>query len=106
MKKSLKSSLLTAAVAGLVGAAMSAAPSRAEEKKKNDKSMTMNSKMERCYGINKCKGTADCHGKGRSCKGTNNCDSAMVPDAFILLPKGACERIKGGSLTPPTEKKG
>jgi len=48
-----------------------------------------------CYGINKCKGTGDCGGKGRSCAGTNECSGK----GFIDLDKDDCLRIKDGRLT-------
>ena len=49
-----------------------------------------------CYGINKCKGTGDCGGKGQSCAGTNGCKS----QGFIDLAENDCLRIEGGRLTP------
>ena len=48
-----------------------------------------------CYGINKCKGTGDCGGKGHSCHGLNDCKG----QAFISLSKENCLRIEGGRLT-------
>lgn len=53
----------------------------------------------RCYGVNKCKGTGDCGGKGHSCKGENSCKG----QGYLKLPKDVCLRIQGGRLTP--EKK-
>ncbi len=52
-----------------------------------------------CYGINKCKGTGDCGGKGHSCAGQNACQG----QGYIELDKEDCLRIEGGSLTPPDE---
>ena len=49
-----------------------------------------------CYGINKCKGTGDCGGKGYSCAGKNEC----AGQGFIKLEKDACLKIKDGRLTP------
>jgi uncharacterized membrane protein len=48
-----------------------------------------------CYGINKCKGTGDCGGKGHSCAGQNACKA----QGFIKLEKDVCLRIQGGRLT-------
>ena len=49
-----------------------------------------------CYGINKCKGTGDCGGKGHGCAGKNECGGK----GYINLSKEDCLRIKDGSLTP------
>ena len=49
-----------------------------------------------CYGVNKCKGTGDCGGKGHSCAGKNGCEGK----GFLSLDKETCLKIKGGSLTP------
>ena len=50
-----------------------------------------------CYGVNKCKGTGDCGGKGHACAGKNACKG----QGFIQIPENACMRIEGGTLTPP-----
>ncbi len=49
--------------------------------------------MEKCYGIAK----ADCQTAKSSCAGTSKTDAQ--PDAWISVPKGACEKIIGGKLT-------
>ncbi len=51
---------------------------------------------EKCYGIVKA-GSNDCATATQSCAGSSIKDKQ--PDAFIFLPKGACEKIVGGSLT-------
>jgi uncharacterized membrane protein len=48
-----------------------------------------------CYGINACKGTGDCGGKGYSCAGKNACKG----QGFIQLQADVCSRIEGGKLT-------
>jgi len=48
-----------------------------------------------CYGINACKGTGDCGGKGYSCHGKNACKGT----GFIHLDRDVCARIEGGRLT-------
>lgn len=55
--------------------------------------------MEKCYGIVKA-GKNDCAIKslGTSCAGTATKDN--IHDAWIYLPKGSCEKIAGGSLSP------
>jgi len=53
--------------------------------------------MEKCYGVAKA-GMNDCATNTSSCAGTSKTD--RQGDAYIALPKGACEKIAGGSLTP------
>lgn len=52
---------------------------------------------EKCYGIAKA-GKNDCKTAGGSCAGTAKKDKEK--DSFVLLPKGTCDKIAGGSLTP------
>jgi uncharacterized membrane protein len=76
--------LLASAAAGLLAAAATLAapdPAHAEEVP--------------CYGINKCKGTGECGGKGHSCAGENEC----AGKGWIKLEKEKCLKIKGGRLT-------
>lgn len=54
--------------------------------------------MEKCYGVAKA-GKNDCQTATSSCAGTAKEDRQA--DAFIALPKGSCEKIAGGSTTPP-----
>jgi uncharacterized membrane protein len=54
--------------------------------------------MEKCYGVAKA-GKNDCQTATSSCAGTAKEDRQA--DAFIALPKGSCEKIVGGSTTPP-----
>jgi uncharacterized membrane protein len=84
--------LITTAMAGLLGAAVLAAPGSAAGKKKKGE-------LVPCYGINKCGGHGACSGKGHACAGKNTCKG----QGWIKVPKEACEDIQGGSLTPPAE---
>jgi uncharacterized membrane protein len=52
---------------------------------------------EQCYGVAKA-GENDCKSGGHDCKGLSEVD--QDPDSFILLPKGTCAKIDGGSLQP------
>ena len=52
--------------------------------------------MEKCFGIAKA-GKNDCQTDHSSCAGTSKTDGQK--DAWISVPKGACEKIVGGSLT-------
>lgn len=49
---------------------------------------------EKCYGVAKA-GKNDCHGGGvATCAGQSTKDGM----GFIVLPKGVCEKLAGGSL--------
>ena len=52
---------------------------------------------EKCYGIAKA-GKNDCETRMSSCAGTSKRDNQK--DAWIYMPKGACERIVNGVLQP------
>ena len=51
-------------------------------------------KMERCYGVNAAHKN-DCASPGHSCAGQDS--KARDPNAFIMVPKGLCSKIAGGS---------
>ena len=55
------------------------------------------SNSEKCYGVAKA-GKNDCAGGAHACAGQSSKDNS--PKEFIKLPKGTCERIVGGSLSP------
>ena len=89
----MSKALLVSAIAGLLAVnAASAAdqPAQGEGDKVH------------CYGINKCKGTGDCSGKGHQCAGHNKC----AGKGHINLPKDVCLRIKGGHLQPKPGEEG
>ena len=50
--------------------------------------------MERCYGVAKA-GKNDCATSNSSCAGTSTTDDQT--DAFVMVPKGLCEKLTGGS---------
>ncbi|HBD7060328.1 TPA: DUF2282 domain-containing protein [Legionella pneumophila] len=50
---------------------------------------------EKCYGIARA-GMNDCSTATSSCAGSSKKDNQA--DAFLLLPKGLCEKIVGGQL--------
>jgi uncharacterized membrane protein len=54
-------------------------------------------KMEKCYGIAKAGGN-DCQTATASCAGSSTTDGDKA--AFIVVPKGTCERLASGSLNP------
>ncbi|PSW03411.1 DUF2282 domain-containing protein [Photobacterium lipolyticum] len=49
---------------------------------------------EKCYGVVKA-GKNDCATKTGSCAGTAKSDAQK--DAFLMVPKGLCDRLAGGS---------
>lgn len=52
--------------------------------------------MEKCYGVAKA-GSNDCAaGPGTSCAGTSTKDGQK--NAWMLVPKGTCDKLVGGSL--------
>jgi uncharacterized membrane protein len=52
---------------------------------------------EKCYGIAKA-GKNDCQTANSSCAGTSKRDAQG--DAWVYMPKGACDRVVNGSLQP------
>lgn len=52
---------------------------------------------EKCYGVAKA-GKNDCAGATHACAGQAKADASGKE--WIQLPKGTCERLAGGSLTP------
>ncbi len=52
-------------------------------------------KHEKCYGIVKT-AKNDCQTANNACAGHSSTDNQR--DAWIYLPKGACEKIVGGAL--------
>lgn len=83
-------SLVVASVAGLLAALGASLGSQAHAE--HDSSA---GGAAHCYGVNKCQGTSDCGGKGRSCAGTNACKG----QGYIEMDKDDCVRLEGGRLT-------
>ncbi|MCQ1057898.1 DUF2282 domain-containing protein [Photobacterium sp. DNB23_23_1] len=86
MKKTTNIALATA-VTGLIalaGTAMTTTAAVAAEEK------------EKCYGVVKA-GKNDCATKTSSCAGTSKTDGQK--DAFVMVPKGLCDRLAGGSTS-------
>lgn len=52
---------------------------------------------EKCYGV-AAAGQNDCATKTSSCAGTSTVDNQG--NAFLAVPKGLCDKLTGGSLTP------
>ncbi|PNV72114.1 BufA2 family periplasmic bufferin-type metallophore [Leptospira inadai] len=56
-----------------------------------DKSGSSEDSKGECHGINSCKGTGECGGKGHSCAGKNSCKG----QGWISLSKKDCDTKKG-----------
>lgn len=56
-----------------------------------------NPNTEKCYGVAKA-GKNDCAGPTHDCAGQSKVDGSGKD--FIAVPKGTCDRLTGGSLTP------
>ena len=52
---------------------------------------------EKCYGIARA-GKNDCQTTNSSCAGTSKRDTQG--DAWVYMPKGACDKVVNGSLQP------
>lgn len=87
MTKNLKTKSVLAASA-MIAALTLTAVSAAQAKDKADA-------KEKCFGIAKA-GHNDCATANSSCSGTSTEDGQK--DAWMLTPKGTCEKIVGGSL--------
>lgn len=87
----MKRTVITAALAAVLAlnATSLAAVAQAAEKDK--------AKGEKCYGIAKG-GKNDCQTATAACAGQSTQDGQK--DAFIYVPKGTCDKIVGGSMTP------
>ena len=93
MAKRAGSTLIAAsAVAGLMALGTAGISTQAQTAGNGD--------VVRCYGINKCKGTGDCGGKGHSCAGENSCKG----HGYLKMKKETCLKIQGGRLTPDPER--
>jgi uncharacterized membrane protein len=55
---------------------------------------------EKCAGVVKA-GKNDCGTSKSACAGTSKVD--RDPEAWVIVPKGTCERIAGGTLTNKPE---
>jgi uncharacterized membrane protein len=56
-------------------------------------------RYEKCYGVVKA-GQNDCFGVGNSCGSTSKKDGD--PQAWIYVPKGTCNKIVNGKVSPPS----
>jgi uncharacterized membrane protein len=61
------------------------------------KADTASDPQEKCFGVAKASAN-DCQTASNSCAGSATINGQA--DAWIYVPKGLCERLNGGSLTP------
>ncbi|MGQ0836709.1 MAG: BufA1 family periplasmic bufferin-type metallophore [Gammaproteobacteria bacterium] len=80
-----KTAMLAAAIGGLFALNASSAAFAADDS------------TEKCYGVAKA-GKNDCAGPNHACAGQSKKDRDTRE--WVKLPKGTCERIVGGSLSP------
>jgi uncharacterized membrane protein len=85
MEINKKGVLIASAIAGLLVVGGLTGTAAAEDAKK-----------VHCYGVNKCKGTGACGGKGHSCAGENSCKG----QGFLDIEEETCLKIEGGRLKP------
>jgi uncharacterized membrane protein len=86
-----KTAVLAAAIGSLV--ALASPANAADDAKKPA--------MEKCYGVAKA-AKNDCAAGAHSCSGMSTKDGD--PQEYINVPKGTCERLVNGSLTPNAKK--
>ena len=84
--------LVAASVAGLVAAAGLISLGRTAQAAEEAAKLP-------CYGINKCKGTGECGGKGHGCAGKNEC----AGQGYLKMSSEKCLKIQGGRLTEEKE---
>lgn len=78
--------IIRSAIAGLIAAGVATAATPA---------LAARGDNEKCAGIAKA-GKNDCGTAVSSCAATSKADNE--PEAWILVPKGTCEKIAGGRL--------
>jgi uncharacterized membrane protein len=79
--------LIQGAIAGLLAIGFAAGSTQA---------LAQKAETEKCAGIAKA-GKNDCGTSTTSCAGSVKTDSHK--EAWILVPKGTCEKIAGGTVT-------
>lgn len=82
-----KNAILATALGGLLALNLVAQAQAADE----------SGAKEKCYGVAKA-GKNDCAANGHSCAGQAKTDGHGKE--WVQLPKGACEKLAGGSTSP------
>lgn len=95
-KKIIKSIVASVAAMGIT---MVAQQTLAQQ---TDNNMTgTGMQMEKCYGVAKA-GMNDCKGGTSDCAGKSQMDND--PSAYVMVPKGTCDKLAKGKLTPNNNK--
>ena len=84
-KKTIMKNAAAIATAAALAASLSQVANAADES------------MEKCYGVVKA-GKNDCGNARHACSGQSKAGSNS--EEWVYLPKGTCERLAAGSLTP------
>jgi len=79
--------LVSSAISGLI---LGVALANAADTRKAAKSVTPETVGE-CHGVNSCKGTGECGGKGHTCAGKNSCKGK----GWLKLSKADCDTKEG-----------
>jgi len=87
--------LVSSAISGLI---LGVALANAGDTKKAVSSVAADTVGE-CHGVNSCKGTGECGGKGHSCAGKNSCKGK----GYLKLSKKDCTEKKGTFKTVMTD---
>jgi uncharacterized membrane protein len=93
-RRALFPSLAAAIGVALAAQALPANAQQADPKKQTMERMTKNN-LEKCYGV-AAKAKNDCAEGAHSCAGQATVDRDK--GSFVLLPKGDCSKLAGGSL--------
>ena len=96
-KQLLKRDYLKAVVAGLFCSTLGTVGNAQESK--SPTTTTTSSKVH-CYGINACRGQADCHTANNSCSGKNACKG----QGWKLTTQAECDEAKGAVKAKETKK--
>jgi uncharacterized membrane protein len=96
--KNVVSALLAAGIATASAQAQAIATPKIDT---SDKMQKMMKGMEKCYGVVKA-GMNDCGSSvSNKCAGTSLVDGDK--SAWLLVPKGTCNKIVGSSMKPPAD---
>ena len=88
--------VIKSVIAGVAAIGMSMAAQQALSQDDTDM-MGMGMQMEKCFGVAKA-GMNDCAGGVSGCAGKSQIDND--PSAYVMVPKGTCDKLAEGKLTP------
>ena len=100
MENNMSKKVVIAALGTVIALGLNA-QAMATDTKMDMKHFKMPKGMEKCFGIAKA-GKNDCGAAASSCAGSSTKDADK--DAWMMVPKGTCDRIVGGSTESETKK--